>query len=203
MLFHSPTVQRLVSELAKLPGIGPKTAQRLAFHLLRTPDDAALALADAIRDTKAKVGFCSVCCNITETDPCPLCTDERRDRSIICVVENPQNMVAIEKGGSYRGLYHVLHGALSPLGGIGPEDLRIHELDRRLREETVRELIIATNPTVEGEATALYVRDVVERLGLSERIAVTRIAHGVPLGSDLEYTDDRTLAMAIQGRRPL
>lgn len=203
MLFQSPTVQRLVTELAKLPGIGPKTAQRLAFYILRTPADAALLLAEAIRETKERVGFCSICCNITETDPCPLCTDARRDRSILCIVETPANMLAVEKGGTYRGLYHVLHGALSPLGGIGPEDLRFAELERRLRGGEIRELILATNPSVEGEATALYVRDIVDRLGFGETVAVTRIAHGVPMGSDLEYADDRTLALAIQGRRPL
>lgn len=203
MLFHSPTVQRLVSELAKLPGIGPKTAQRLAFHILREPPSAALQLADAIRDTKERVGFCSVCCNIAETDPCPLCTDAARDRSVICIVETPANMLAIEKGGSYRGLYHVLHGAISPLGGVGPDDLRFHELERRLRDGGVRELILATNPSIEGETTALYVRDIVARLQLAEPVTLTRIAHGVPMGTDLEYADDRTLALAIQGRRPL
>lgn len=203
MLFHSPTVQRLVTELAKLPGVGPKTAQRLAFFILREPAGAALQLADAIRDTKERVGFCSVCCNITETDPCPVCTDAARDRQVLCIVESPANMLAIEKGGSYRGLYHVLHGAISPLSGIGPEDLRFAELERRLLEGGICEIILATNPSVEGEATALYVRDVVARLNLPQAITLTRIAHGVPLGTDLEYADDRTLALAIQGRRPL
>lgn len=203
MLFESPTVERLVAELAKLPGIGPKTARRLAFHLLRVPPADALRLADAIRDAKERVGFCSVCCNIAETDPCPICTDPGRDRSVICIVESPVNMVAIERGGYYRGLYHVLHGALSPLSGIGPDDLRFHELERRLREAECRELIVATNPSVEGEATALYVRELVERVNGTGSIRVTRIAQGVPMGSDLEYADDRTLALALEGRRAL
>ncbi len=203
MLFFSPTVQRLVTELAKLPGVGPKTAQRLAFHLLREPKAAALQLADAIRETKERVGFCSVCCNIAETDPCPVCTDAARDRGVICIVESPANMLAIEKGGAYRGLYHVLHGALSPLGGVGPEDLRFRELERRLREGGVRELILATNPSVEGEATALYARELLQRMEMLPAIAVTRIAQGVPMGTDLEYADERTLALAIEGRRPL
>lgn len=202
MLFQSPTVERLVGELAKLPGIGKKTARRLAFHILRLPAGAALQLADAIRDAKERVGFCSVCCNITETDPCRVCTDATRDRSAICVVESPVNMLAIERGGAFRGLYHVLHGALSPLSGVGPEDLRLRELEHRLREGTFREVIVATNPSVEGEATALYIRDLVDRLGADIAIDVTRIAHGVPIGSDLEFTDDRTLAMALEGRRP-
>lgn len=199
MLDSIPSFARLVLELAKLPGVGQKTAARLAFHILRQPVGEAEALAEAIRDLKAKIRFCSVCFHITESDPCPLCTDQGRDDQQLCVVEEPQDLIAIERSRSFRGRYHVLHGALSPLDGVGPDDLRIAELLARLEGGSVQEVLVATNFTVEGEATALYLARAIRPLG----IRVTRLAHGIPMGSDLEYVDDATVNRAVEGRREI
>lgn len=198
--FAAP-VARLIDELAKLPGVGRKTAQRLAFHLLESKEQAVYDLAKALVDAKKKIGFCSVCFNLTETDPCRICADPKRDRSVICVVESPRDVAAMERTREYRGLYHVLHGAISPMEGIGPEEIRIRELLTRLRaeEEAVEEIILATNPTIEGEATAMYLSRLLKPAG----IRMTRIAHGIPVGGDLEYADVVTLAKAMEGRRPL
>ena len=187
---------RLIEELQRLPGIGPKGAQRLAFHILRTPREQADALVAAVRDVKERVTYCSICHNTTDTDPCPFCRAEERDRHIICVVEEPQNVTAIERTREFRGLYHVLMGALSPLHGIGPDDLKIKGLLTRAANG-VSEVILATNPTVEGEATAIYLARLLKPLG----VRVTRIAMGVPVGSDLEYTDEVTMHKALEGRR--
>jgi recombination protein RecR len=192
-------IARLVEEFRRLPGIGPKSAQRLAFHILNLSRSDAARLAQAIVDAKERIRFCSVCCNITEADPCHLCSDPRRDRSIICAVEKPSDAALIEKGGRYRGLYHILHGSISPLDGIGPDDIRIKELLARLNDKSVGEVIVATNPNTNGEATAMYIREVVKPLGVN----VTRIAQGVPVGSDLEFADNSTLAHALEGRREM
>lgn len=199
MLDSIPSFARLVAELAKFPGIGQKTATRLAFFVLRQPESDALALAEAIQDLKARVGFCSSCFNITENDPCVLCTDPARDEKLLCIVEEPQDLIAIERSRSFRGRYHVLHGALSPLDGIGPESLRIRELVLRLEAGQVQEVVVATNFTVEGEATALYLARLIRPLG----IRVTRLAHGIPMGSDLEYVDEATVNRAVEGRREI
>ncbi|HEU4759963.1 MAG TPA: recombination mediator RecR [Dehalococcoidia bacterium] len=188
---------RLIEEFYKLPGIGPKSAQRLAYHLLRMPASEAQALAAAILEVKDKVTFCSVCQNVTEVDPCRVCSGDQRDRSIICVVEEPLDILAIERTHSYGGLYHVLHGAISPMDGIGPEDLKVEELLRRLRSDAVHEVILATNPNLEGEATAMYLSRLLRPLGLK----VTRLARGLPVGGDLEYADDVTLSRALEGRQ--
>lgn len=199
MLDSVPSFARLVVELAKFPGIGKKTAARLAFYLLRCPDQEAFALADAVRALKQHIRFCSVCHHITEADPCSLCTDPARNDQVLCVVEAPQDLIAIERSRAFRGRYHVLHGALSPLDGIGPEQLHITDLLQRLRSQTVQEVIVATNFTVEGEATALYLSRLLHPLG----IRVTRPAHGIPMGSDLEYVDEATVSRAVEGRRDL
>ncbi|MCL2493745.1 MAG: recombination mediator RecR [Clostridiales bacterium] len=191
---------QLVTELAKLPGVGGKTAQRLAFHILAMPDADALAIADAIVSAKRELKYCSVCGNLTDEDPCAVCADPARDQSVYCVVESPRDVLAIERMKEYHGLYHVLHGVIRPMSGIGPEDLNLESLIMRLsRSDAVREVILATNPSVEGEATAMYIAKLIKPAG----IKVTRIAHGVPIGGDLEYTDDATLAKAIEGRREL
>ena len=190
---------RLIEEFKRLPGIGAKSAQRLAFHILRTPRDETDRLCEAVRDVKDKVTYCSVCNHITDVDPCAFCCDEARDRRIICVVEEPQNVTAIEKTREFRGLYHVLMGALSPLHGVGPDDLRIRGLLDRVAPGTVSEVILATNPTVEGEATAIYLARLLKPLG----VRVTRIATGIPVGSDLEYADEVTMSRAMEGRRDL
>ena len=187
---------RLIEELQRLPGIGPKGAQRLAFHLLKTPREQADALADALRDVKERVTYCSVCNSITEVDPCAFCSDTERNHNVICVVEEPQNVSAIERTREFKGVYHVLMGALSPLQGIGPDDLKIKSLLQRV-SNGVTEVILATNPNVEGEATALYLARLLKPLG----VKVTRIAMGVPMGSDLEYTDEVTMHKAMEGRR--
>lgn len=192
-------VARLVEQFARLPGIGPKTAQRLTFYLLRTSEQVSLELADAIRQMKQAVKFCSICLNITDIEPCAICQDDRRDQSLICVVEEPLDIVAIERTRGYKGLYHVLHGALSPVDGIGPEDLKITELLARLRSGVVQELILATNPNVEGETTAIYLTRLLRPLG----VRVTQIARGLPVGGDLEYADEVTLARAMEGRREM
>src|SRR5262245_15380715 len=190
------SLTRLVEELQRLPGIGPKGAQRLAFHILKTPRNQTDALIDAVRDVKERVTYCSVCNNITDVDPCTYCRNEDRDRRVICVVEEPQNVAAIEKTREFHGMYHVLMGALSPLQGIGPDDLKIKSLLARIGNG-VAEVILATNPNVEGEATALYLARLLKPLG----VRVTRIAMGVPVGSDLEYADEVTMHKALEGRR--
>jgi recombination protein RecR len=198
-VFASP-IARLVQQLAKLPGVGEKTAARLAFHILRASPEDAAALASAITDVRQKIRFCSVCCDLTEADPCAVCRDARRDEGLVCVVAQPQDVVAIERAGGFRGRYHVLHGVLSPLDGVGPDDLRIAELIRRCAGSTpMREAILATSPSVEGEATAVYLAKLLRPLG----VRATRIATGVPIGGELEYTDQVTLARAIDGRREM
>jgi recombination protein RecR len=196
-MYSSKVLELLIEELSKLPSIGQKSAQRLALHLLRAPKEEALRLADAIRAVREQVGFCSVCGNFSENDPCLICTDTERDSSVVCVVEQPVDVLAFERTGQFRGRYHVLGGALSPLDGTNPEDLRIRQLLERLRGESVTEIILATNPTVAGEATALYLSKLLAPLG----VKVTRIARGVPMGSDLEYSDLVTLTRALEGRR--
>ena len=198
-LSTAATVVRLIEEFYKLPGIGPKSAQRLAYYLLRMPASEAQALAAAILEVKEKITFCSVCQNVTEVDPCRICSSGQRDRSIICVVEEPLDILAIERTLTYRGLYHVLHGAISPMDGIGPEDLKIEELLHRLRSNEVREVILASNPNLEGEATAMYLGRLLRPLGLK----VTRLARGLPMGGDLEYADDVTLTRALEGRQEM
>jgi recombination protein RecR len=196
--FAEPMV-RLIDELKKLPGVGGKTAQRFAFHILRANDEDAELLADAIREVKASLRLCSICNNITDVDPCSYCTSATRNQRLVCVVEEPTNIAAIEKTRHYNGVYHVLHGALSPLHGVGPEQLRITNLAKRVESASVDELIVATNPTIEGEATATYL----SRLFKSSGVKVTRIATGVPVGSDIEYADEVTMQKAMEGRREL
>ena len=195
----APTVSRLIDELKRLPGIGQKTAQRLAFYLLRVDREQALALADAIRDAKERVRECSICNNITDTDPCHFCTSATRNRAEICVVEEATNIQAVEKTRQFNGLYHVLGGSLSPLQGIGPDQLKIKSLIERLKGGAVEEIIIATNPTAEGEATAVYLSKLIKPLG----VRVTRIAMGIPVGSDLEFADEVTISKAMEGRREM
>ena len=190
---------RLIDELKKLPGIGAKSAQRLAFHILRSSDDDAEALAVAVRDVKASLRLCSICNNITDVDPCVYCSSPTRNQRMVCVVEEPTNIAAVEKTKHFNGVYHVLHGSLSPLHGVGPEQLRIANLTRRVDGGQVDELIIATNPTVEGEATATYLSQQMRRPG----VKVTRIAMGIPVGSDIEYADEITMLKAMEGRREL
>lgn len=197
MLDSIPSFARLVTELAKFPGIGRKSATRLAFFILRQSDAQAEALANAIREVKSRIHFCSRCFHLTEADPCPICLDPSRDQRLLCVVEQPQDLLAIERGRSFRGRYHVLHGALSPLDGVGPDQLRLRELLQRLQEGQVEEVVVATNFSVEGEATALYLAQRIRPLG----IRVTRLAYGIPLGSDLEYVDEATVGRAMEGRR--
>jgi recombination protein RecR len=194
-------IQRLVTELGRLPGIGQRTAQRLAFHVLRLSDEDALALADAIREAKAQIGLCEVCFNLADGPRCRICQDERRDTAVICVVEEPQDVIPIERTHEFRGRYHVLGGALSPIDGIDPEDIKISELYARVEEGGIREVVLATNPTTTGEATALHIAE-----ALRERapdLAVTRLASGLPVGADLEYADEVTLGKALSGRRAL
>jgi len=195
----APSITRLIDELKHLPGIGQKTAQRLAFYLLRADRNQALALADAIREAKEKIRECSICNNITDADPCLFCASSSRDRRVICVVEDATNIQAVEKTRQFSGLYHVLGGALSPLQGIGPDQIKIKSLIERLKSGAVEEIIIATNPTAEGEATAVYLSKLIKPLG----VRVTRIAMGIPVGSDLEYADEVTMMKAMEGRRDL
>ncbi len=195
MKYSSDAVERAIHELSKLPGIGRKSAQRHVFYLLKQSDEEIRQLAESLIDLKTKVIHCSICFNITELDPCRICTSEKRDRTAICVVEEANDVLALERTGEFRGLYHVLGGALSPLDGIGPDDLRVKELLTRL--EDVEEVIIATNPNTEGEATAIYLSKLIKPLGLK----ISRIARGIPVGADLEYADEITLARAIEGRR--
>jgi recombination protein RecR len=192
-------VTRLVDEFSRLPGIGPKTASRLAYYLLRAPVAQVAALGEAISTLRDRITFCSQCFNITEADPCPVCTDERRERNAVCVVEEPLDVLAIERTGEYRGLYHVLHGAISPVEGIGPDDLRIAELVARARVAGLTEVILATNTSLEGEATAMYI----QRQLLPLEVRVTRLARGLPVGGDLEYADAITLARALEGRQEM
>ncbi|HHX50020.1 MAG TPA: recombination protein RecR [Clostridia bacterium] len=199
MIYHAKPVANLIAALNKLPGVGPKTAQRLAFHLLAVSREEAVNLAEAIVEAKDKVRHCSVCGDLTEEDPCFLCRNESRDRSILCVVESPKDVIALEKTREFKGLYHVLGGVISPMDGIGPEDLRIRELLHRLKQGDVKEVVIATNPNVEGEATSMYLAKLLEPLG----VKTTRIAHGLPVGSELEYADEITLTRAFLGRREI
>ena len=193
----SPAVENLVAQLTRLPGIGTRTAQRLAFHLLSTPRDEALALARAVEDVKERVRFCRECGNLTEEELCAICIDARRDRTVVCVVEQPVDVVSLERTHEYRGLYHVLGGALSPLDGVEPSDLRVEGLLRRIDGGSIEEVVLATNPNMTGEATAAYLAD-----KLRDRVRVTRLASGLPVGGDLEYADEVTLGRALAGRRP-
>ena len=196
---YTPPVQSLIDELGRLPGIGPKSAQRIAFHLLKGSPDDANRLAHAIRDAKEKVRFCDRCFNFAEGNLCPICADDRRDPTIVCVVEESRDIVAIERTGEFRGRYHVLLGAMSPLEGIGPEQLKIRELLTRIGPEGIQEVIVCTNPNTEGEVTAMYLARMLKPLGLT----VTRIASGLPVGGDLEYADELTLGRALEGRRAI
>ncbi|MDN4609196.1 recombination mediator RecR [Sporosarcina highlanderae] len=197
---HYPEpISKLIDSFMKLPGIGPKTAGRLAFFVLNMKEDTVLEFAKALVDAKRNLRFCTVCGHITDIDPCHICQDQSRDRSMICVVQDPKDVIAMEKMRDYKGLYHVLHGAISPMDGIGPEDINVPSLLTRLQDEEVEELILATNPTIEGEATAMYISRLVKPSG----ITTTRIAHGLPVGGDLEYADEVTLSKALEGRREL
>ncbi|MFP4641688.1 MAG: recombination mediator RecR [Dehalococcoidia bacterium] len=204
MLNYRPTtptepVSHLIEEFQKLPGIGPKNAARLAYHVLRMPDAEARAIADAIIDVKEKITLCSVCQNITDTDPCSICSNPKRDSSVICVVERPLDILALERTGQFQGRYHVLHGVITPAEGIGPEGLKVNELMGRLKDGSVEEVILATNPNLEGETTAMYLQRMISPLG----IKVTSLARGLPMGSDLEYADETTLGQALQWRRDI
>lgn len=198
-MFYAEPIARLIEELGRLPGIGPKTAQRLAFHLLFAPRDDVVRLAGAMLEARDRVRYCSSCWNLTDADPCALCADPARDPSLLCVVEEPKDVVAMEKTREFRGLYHVLHGAISPLDGVGPERLKIRELLGRMAGGEVKEVILATNPDVEGEATALYLARLLKPLG----VRITRIARGLPEGGDLDYVDEVTLSRALEGRREI
>lgn len=199
MKYYAKPLNKLINELSKLPGIGGKTAQRLAFHILSMDDKEAMDLADAITEAKKSMTYCSICGNLTDNDPCAICSDESRDKSMICIVESPKDVVAIEKIREYQGYYHVLHGAISPMDGIGPDDINLKSLIVRLQDEAIEEIIIATNPNIEGEATAMYIARLIKPSG----IKVSRIAHGIPVGGDLEYADEVTLLKAVEGRREL
>ncbi|NMB32625.1 MAG: recombination protein RecR [Clostridium sp.] len=199
MSFYAAPVARLIEEFERLPGIGHKTAQRLAFHILNMPLERAQKLAGAISEAKSKIKSCVICGNLTDSDKCSICSSPKRDDTILCVVEDPRDVVAMEKVREFRGLYHVLHGVISPMQGIGPEDIKIKELLERIREGNVEEIIVATNPNIEGEATSMYISKLVKPLG----IKTTRIAHGIPVGGDLEYADEVTLAKALEGRREI
>jgi recombination protein RecR len=196
---NNPSLLKLVNELEKMPGIGPKTAQRLAFYILKSEKNEVTNLTRAIEEAKEKIKYCSVCFNMTEIDPCAICASNKRDRTIICVVEEPMDIVALDKSGTYHGLFHVLMGSISPLDGIGPEDLKIRELLARIKGEKTGEIIVATNPDVEGEATAIYLSKLIKPLG----VKVSRLAQGVPMGASLEYADEVTLAKALEGRREI
>jgi recombination protein RecR len=190
-------LNELIEELSKLPGIGRKSAQRISFYLLKVPDEEVLRLASTIESAKRKLRFCSVCFNLTENDPCPICANSERDRTTLCVVEEPSDVLALDRIREYRGLYHVLHGAISPLDGIGPEKLKVKELVARLKAGQIQEVILATNPNAEGEATAIYLSKLLKPLG----VKITRIARGLPVGSDLDYADEVTLTRALEGRK--
>ena len=197
MSIYTPALQKLIDELGKLPGVGPKSAQRIAFHLIKIPEQEALSLADAIQQAKQKVRFCETCFNMSDEAICEICSDSQRDSSLVCVVEEPRDIVALERTREYKGQYHVLQGAINPIDGIGPEQLKIRELLERLKGNTVVEVILCTNPNIEGEATAMYLAKLIEPLG----IQVSRIASGLPVGGDLEYADELTLGRALEGRR--
>ena len=199
MRYYAKPLKNLIAELNKLPGIGGKTAQRLAFHILSMNEHDAQALAESITTAKREMKFCSVCGNLTDEDPCSICSDQSRDHSLICVVESSRDVFAMERIREFNGVYHVLNGAISPMDGIGPEDINLRSLILRLQSDDVRELILATNPNIEGEATAMYIAKLVKPAG----IKVTRIAHGIPVGGDLEYADEVTLSKALEGRREL
>lgn len=198
-MFYPEPIAKLIDAFTRLPGIGPKTAARLAFYVLRMKEEDVTDFAKALVNVKRNLHYCSVCCNITDEDPCRICQDKGRDRSMICVVQDPKDLVAMERTKEFHGMYHVLHGAISPMEGIGPEEIHIPELLKRLSDEEVQELIIATNANLEGEATAMYLSRLVKSFGLR----ITRIAHGLPVGGDLEYADEVTLTKALEGRREL
>jgi len=198
-LYYAGPVQNLIEELSKLPGIGPKSAQRLAFHILKTPPEEAKKLASAIIAVKDQIKFCTICFNVTDQELCEYCRDSRRDDSTLCVVEESKDVIAMEKTGEFKGRYHVLQGAVSPIDGIGPEDIKVRELLTRLQGGKIEEVVVATNPNIEGEATAMYLAKLIKPLG----IKVTRIASGLPVGGDLEYADEVTLGKALQGRREI
>ncbi len=190
-------INQLIKKLAKFPGVGEKTASRLALYILRCSREEAVSLARSIVDVKEKITFCSFCCNLTDENPCKICKDEKRDKEVLCVVEEPGDLIALENGGAFRGRYHVLHGVISPLDGVTPDDIKVRELMERLKNGQVKEVIVATNPTTNGNATALYLSKLIKPLG----IKVTRIAQGIPIGGDIEYTDEVTLRKALEGRR--
>jgi recombination protein RecR len=198
-LYYPEPIAKLIDAFSRLPGVGPKTAGRLAFHVLRMKEEDVTDFAKALVNVKRNLHYCSVCCNITDIDPCRICQDKSRDGSVICVVQEPKDLVALERTKEFEGYYHVLHGAISPMEGIGPDQIHIAELLKRLSDEQVQELILATNPNIEGEATAMYLSRLVKPFGLR----VTRIAHGLPVGGDLEYADEVTLTKAMEGRREL
>lgn len=199
MNYYGNPVSKLIEELSKLPGIGGKSAQRLAFYIINMPFENAKALTDSILNAKENIKYCSICCNLTDKDPCHICSDEKRDKKTIMVVEDPRDMAAYEKTRQYKGLYHILNGAISPMTGITPQDIKIKELIQRLNDDTIEEVILATNPNIEGEATALYISKLLKPIG----IKVSRIAHGVPVGGDLEFVDEVTLSRALEGRQPI
>lgn len=199
MSYYSPSIEKLVEAFEKLPSIGHKTAVRLAFHILESSQEETNEFINSIQNAKSNLKYCSKCYNISDTDPCIICANPKRDESIICVVEDVKDIIAMEKTHEFKGVYHVLHGSISPMNGIGPDDIKLKELLARLNPEIVKEIILATNPRVEGEATAMYISKLVKPLG----IKVTRIAHGIPVGGDLEYTDEVTLTKALEGRREL
>jgi len=199
MLLDSPSVERLIEAFRRLPGIGKRSAERMALHVLSAPAEEARMLSESVREAHDAISKCSICRNLTEVEPCRICTDERRDATIICVVEHPSGAMAIERGRAYKGKYHVLHGALSPLDGVGPDELELERLFRRLPNESIQEVIVATNATAEGEATALYLSRQLNKTG----VKATRIAHGVPMGGGLEYTDELTLTHAMEGRQEM
>lgn len=199
MSFYSPSIEKLIENFEKLPSIGHKTAARLAFHILNQPKEQTKEFIDAIVNAKRNLKYCSKCYNISDTDPCNICSNEKRDSSTICVVEDVRDIIAMERTHEYRGVYHVLHGSISPMNGIGPDDIKIKELLIRLQTNQIKEVILATNPRVEGEATAMYISKLIKNLG----VKVTRIAHGIPVGGDLEYTDEVTLIKAMEGRREI
>jgi recombination protein RecR len=198
-VYYPEALAKLIDAFTRLPGIGPKTAGRLAFHVLRMKEEDVTDFAKALVNVKRNLHYCSICCNITDIDPCRICMDKSRDPSIICVIQEPKDLVAMERTREFRGYYHVLHGAISPMEGIGPDEIYVAELLKRLGDETVQELIMATNPNIEGEATAMYLSRLIKPFG----IKVTRIAHGLPVGGDMEYADEVTLTKALEGRREL